>query len=46
MLPERMPAKLAVLMAVRAVLAGEMTFRTGLATLQRFVFPARVASSF
>jgi len=45
LLSKGVPAKLAVLMPARAGLAGEMTIPTGLATLQRFVFPARVASS-
>lgn len=45
LLSERVPAKLAVFMAVRAVLACEMTFRTGLATRQRLVFSARITSS-
>ena len=45
LLSERMPAKLAMFMAVSTVLACEMTFRTGLATLQGSVFSARVTSS-
>ncbi|HXD30173.1 MAG TPA: hypothetical protein VN643_03600 [Pyrinomonadaceae bacterium] len=44
-LSERVRAKLAVFMPMRAVLAREMTLRTGLATFQGLVFSARVTNS-
>ena len=44
-LSERMPAKLAVFMAARTVLACEMTITTSFAVCQRLVLAARVTSS-
>jgi len=40
-----MAAKLAVFMAVRAILAGEMALTTGLATLQGFILTTYIAGS-